>query len=182
MNTEMKTTYILEMLSPDKLNPKYGDFPDLRIERMEVKCPEFNKFLHTIVGYDYRWGGRSSWSKEDWYKHVNRDEMETWVAYLSGTPAGYFELERRSEGRIYILCFGLLPQFIGKGLGGHLLTKSIERAWEMGANKVQVGTCSHDHPHALKNYLARGFHIRQTKQGPANKPIKSFWELMTGRD
>ena len=183
MDTEMKTTYILEMLSPDKLNPKYRDFPDLRIERMEAKCPEFNKFLHTIVGYDYLWGGRSKWSKDDWYKHVNRDEMETWVAYLSGTPAGYFELERRSEGRVsYILCFGLLPQFIGKGLGGHLLTKAIERGWEMGVDKVQVGTCSHDHPHALKNYLARGFHIQHTRQGAANKPIRSFWELVSGKE
>jgi ribosomal protein S18 acetylase RimI-like enzyme len=180
MNAKMKTTYILEMLSPDELRPKYADFPDLRIERMEVRCPEFSKFLHTIVGHDYRWGGRAGWGKDDWYNYVNRDEMETWVAYLSGTPAGYFELEKKPEGHVNILALGLLPQFIGKGLGGHLLTRAIERAWEMGATKVQVGTCSHDHPHALKNYLARGFQIRQTRQGPANPPVKSFWDLMSG--
>ena len=164
MNAETKTSYILEMLSPDEFRPKYVDFPDLRIERMDVKCPEFSKFLHMIVGYDYRWGGRINWNKDDWNKYVNRDEMETWVAYLSGTPAGYFELEKNSEGNANILAFGLLPQFIGRGLGGHLLTKAIERAWEMGAKSVQVGTCTHDHAHALKNYLARGFCIHQTKQ------------------
>ena len=180
MDSEMKTTYTLEMFSPDELKPKYSDFPDLRIEKMEVKCPEFNKFLHTVVGYDYRRGGRTNWSKDDWYKHVMRDEMETWVAYLSGSPAGYFELEKRHEGDVYILTFGLLPQFIGKGIGGYVLTKAIERAWEMGANRVQLGICSHDHPHALKNYLARGFQIRHTRQGPANMPIKSFWELVSG--
>jgi len=180
MSAETKTTYVLEMLSPDELRPKYADSPDLRIDRMKVRCPEFNAFLHTIVGHDYRWGGHGDWGKSDWYDYVNRDEMETWVAYLWGTPAGYFELEKNSEGDVNILAFGLLPQFIGKGLGGHLLTKAIERAWEMGANRVQVGTCSHDHPHALKNYIARGFRIRRTKQGPANPPIKSFWELMAG--
>jgi GNAT superfamily N-acetyltransferase len=182
MDAETKTTYALEMLSPDELNPKYGDFPDLRIERMETKCPEFNKFLHTVVGYDYLWGGRTKWNKDDWYKYVNRDEFETWLAYLSGTPAGYFELEKRPAGEVCIMCFGLLPPFIGKGLGGHMLTKAIESAWEMGASKVLVGTCSHDHPHALKNYLARGFRIQRTVQGPANKPVKSFWDLMTGDD
>ena len=58
MDTKTKKTYALEMISPDELNPKYGDFPDLRIDRMEVKCPEFNKFLHKMVGYNHLWGGR----------------------------------------------------------------------------------------------------------------------------
>lgn len=178
MSNNTKTTYTLEMFKPGDLRAKYADYPDLCIKRMEIKCPEFNKFLHTTVGYDYRWGGKTDWDKDAWYRYVNRDEMETWVAYLSGTPAGYFELEKHTEGGVQILSFGLLPNFIGKGLGGHLLTKAVERAWEMGASKVWVRTCSHDHPHALKNYLARGFQIQQTSQGPANPPIKAFWELM----
>jgi len=180
MNIQKKTTYTLEMFKPADLRPKYIDWPGLRIERMETKCPEFNKFLHTVVGYDYRWGGKGDWSKDDWYRYVNRDKMETWVAYVSGTPAGYFELEKHPEGDVQILTFGLLPNFIGKGLGGHLLTKAIERAWEMGASKVWVRTCTHDHPHALKNYLARGFQIQRTTEAPANPPIKSFWELVNG--
>lgn len=178
MGTKTKTTYTLEMLDPGDLRPKYVDFPDLRIERMKIRCPEFNKFLHTVIGYEYRWGGRTGWSKDDWYNYVNRDRLETWVAYLSGTPAGYFELEKGTEDDVHIQNFGLLSQFIGKGLGGHLLTKAVERAWEMGASKVWLTTCTHDHPHALRNYLARGFHVRQTKQHPANPPIKSFWELV----
>jgi len=173
---------MLEMANPGDLRAKYVDYPGLQIERMETKCPEFNKFLHTLVGYDYRWGGKTDWGKDDWYRYVNRDELETWVAYVSGTPAGYFELGKRPEGDVQILSFGLLPQFIGKGIGGHLLTKAIERAWELGASKVEVGTCTHDHPHALKNYLARGFQIKQTTQKPANAPIKSFWELVSGSE
>ena len=179
MDTQTKTTYTLEMLKPDDLRAKCADFPNLRIERMELKCPELNKFFHTMVGYNHRWGGRANWSKDDWYRYVNREGLETWIAYVSGTPAGYFEIEKRSEGDVQIICFGLLPQFIGKGLGGHLLTKAIEHGWEMCATKVWLSTCTHDHPHALRNYLARGFQISKTKEGPANKPIKSFWELMS---
>jgi len=175
---ETKTTYMLEMISPDEFNPKFGDFPDLRVERMEVKCPEFNKFLHRIVGYNHRWGGHEEWSKDDWYNYVDRDGFETWVAYMAGTPAGYFELLGHSNGELHLMAFGLLPDFIGIGLGGHLLSKAIKRAWEMGAKKVIVGTCSHDHPHAIHNYKARGFKVFRTEQKPANPPIKSFWDLV----
>jgi GNAT superfamily N-acetyltransferase len=175
----MKTTYTLEMRSPGDLRPVRASLPGLRIERMQISLPELNKFFHTVIGHAYRWSGRRDWTKEDWYAHANRDEMETWVAYVAGTPAGYFEIEKGSEGDVHIVNFGLLPQFIGRGLGGHLLTRAVERAWDWGATRVWVSTCSHDHSHALQNYLARGFQIRETTEGPPNPPVKSFWSLMT---
>ena len=52
-----------------------------------------------------------------------------------------------------------IDQFLGKGLGGGFLTAAVEKAWEMGAARVWVHTCSFDHPNALKNYQARGFQI-----------------------
>ena len=66
MNAEIKTTYTLEMRSSGDLRPVRVSLPGLRVERMRVSLPEFNKFLHTVVGYDYRWGGRSDWGKEEW--------------------------------------------------------------------------------------------------------------------
>jgi ribosomal protein S18 acetylase RimI-like enzyme len=178
MSADTKMSYTLEMAGPANLRPKVVDVPGLRIERMEVKCPEFNKFLHTVVGHEWRWGGREDWDRDAWYAHVNREELETWVATIAGTPAGYFELERQPEGDVRILVFGLLPQFIGQGVGGHLLTKAVERCWEMGATKVWLTTCTHDHPHALRNYLARGFQVRKTIEKPANPYFRSFWESM----
>lgn len=177
MSAEFKITYTLEMNHPDEFRPKRVDLPDLRVERMEIPCPEFNSFLHTVVGHDYRWGGRIGWGQEEWNAYVRRPGFETWVAYWTGTPAGYFELEMNTQDEVHLLSFGLLPQFIGEGLGGYLLTRAVARAWEMGARRIWVSTCSHDHPHALKNYLARGFRVRQVVEGPANPPIKSFWEL-----
>src|SRR4030095_14361795 len=54
--------------------------------------------------------------------------------------------------------FGLLPEFIGRGLGGPLLTSAIEEAWRTSpsASRVWVHTCNLDHPSALGNYQARG--------------------------
>jgi GNAT superfamily N-acetyltransferase len=177
---ETKTTHILEMLDPGDLRPVRVKLAGLRIERMEVKLPEFNKFLHTLIGQPYRWGGRTTWGKEEWYAFIHRPGRETWVAYVYGTPAGYFELGREPEGDVHIIDFGLVEHWIGQGLGGHLLTAAVERAWEMGAKRVWLSTCSHDHPHALQNYLARGFRIQRIVQGPANPAYESFWELVEG--
>jgi GNAT superfamily N-acetyltransferase len=57
-----------------------------------------------------------------------------------------------------------LPSFIGKGLGGPLLSTAISRAWEMGAKRVWVHTCTLDHPRALGNYQARGFAVYRTEE------------------
>jgi GNAT superfamily N-acetyltransferase len=95
------------------------------------------------------------------------------VAYVAGTPAGYYELEQQTDGSVRIECFGLLRQFFDQGLGSTLLTKAVERCWAMGANRVWLTTCNHDHPHALRNYLARGFQLVKETIGPHNLPRES---------
>ena len=54
MNAKTKTTYYLEMLHPGDLRPKTVQRPGLRVERMTIPCPEYNKFLHTVIGYPHR--------------------------------------------------------------------------------------------------------------------------------
>ena len=193
MNPQTKTTYYLEMLHPEDLQPKMVERAGLRVERMTTPCPEFNKFLHTIVGHAYRWGGRRAWTGADWIAYASREVLQTWVAYVDGTPAGYCEMEKSPGGDVEIKNMGLLPAFIGRGLGGHLLTVGVERAWApteadedvgggMGATRVWLHTCTHDHPHALRNYTARGFRVFKTEVEPANRPIPSFWELISGEE
>jgi len=43
-----------------------------------------------------------------------------------------------------------------------LLCAAIRRAWETGARRLVVETCSLDHPAALANYRARGFRVVRT--------------------
>jgi len=164
---EIKRTYHLELSSPSDLRPKAGG-DELDVRRVEIPCPEFNWFLHQAVGAEFRWGGRNNWDRERWAAYVERPALETWVAYVAGTPAGYFELERQDDGSVRIVCFGLRRQFFGRGWGGPLLTIACTQAWRLGANRVWLTTCSHDHPHALQNYLDRGFKLISEHTGPAN--------------
>ena len=168
------TTYHLEMTDPHDLRPKRVKHEGVDIRQAEVPSPELNRFLYTAVGGDWYWIDRLNWTYQQWLKWVDRAEVQTWVAYLSGTPAGYFELEAQSQGNIKIAYLGLLPQFIGKGLGGHLLTVATEKAWQMGASRVWVHTCTLDHPGALANYRARGFRVfreeTQARELPETPP------------
>jgi GNAT superfamily N-acetyltransferase len=71
---------------------------------------------------------------------------------------------------VNLALFGLLPWAIGQGIGGWLLTRAIERAWELGPRFVTVNTCSVDGPHALANYQARGFAITRIYTGSRDLP------------
>jgi GNAT superfamily N-acetyltransferase len=87
--------------------------------------------------------------------------------------AGYFELRKCEDGSIEIAYFGLMPQFIGRGLGKHLLTRAVEQAWAARANRVWLHTCTLDDPAALPNYLKRGFKPFKTEYYRTELPSDS---------
>jgi GNAT superfamily N-acetyltransferase len=153
------TTTHLEMTRREQLRPAPTPRTSCTFVRAEIPCPELNRFLYTAVGTDWWWYTRLPWTRAQWLEYLDRADLHTWVAYVSGTPAGYFELERQAGANVEIAYFGLLPGFIGKGLGGYVLTAAIERAWEMDARRVWVHTCDLDHPRALANYQAHGFTV-----------------------
>ena len=100
---------------------------------------------------------RLPWTYDRWLQYLDQPGQETWVLYVSGNPAGYFELQGEPGEDVEIASFGLLPKFVGRGLGGYLLYEATRRAWQKGATRVWLHTSSLDHPSALANYRARGF-------------------------
>ena len=163
MQQKVTTTH-LEMTDRKALKPARANDVPFQLMQAKIPSPELNRFLYTAVGADWIWYSRLPWDTARWLAYLDRPELETWVAYVSGTPAGYFELERQASDHVEIVHFGLLPSFVGQGLGGPLLFATIQRAWDMGAKRVWVHTCDLDHPHALKNYQARGFQIYRTEE------------------
>ena len=110
--------------------------------------------LYTGVGSDWYWIDRLGWTWSRWHECLARPELETWVAWLRGTPAGFAELERGDA--VELVSFGLLPAFIGRRLGPQVLDAVLRRAWALGPRRVWVHTCSLDGPAALRTYQAGG--------------------------
>jgi GNAT superfamily N-acetyltransferase len=159
-------TTFLEQKDPHDLRPARP--PDaVAVVRAEIPSPEFSRFLYTAVGGDWHWTERLDWSHDRWQAHLDRPGVETWVAWHRGSPAGYVELDPQPDAAVEIAYFGLLPDFIGRGIGGYLLTVGTARAWDLATRwperaptaRVWVHTCTLDGPHALANYEARGFRV-----------------------
>jgi GNAT superfamily N-acetyltransferase len=89
-----------------------------------------------------------------------------------GATAGYFELRQHPDRTVEIMYFGLAPAFIGRGLGGWLLTRAAQEAFALGAPRIVLNTCTLDAPQALPNYLARGFTIVSEDQYLLDVPAK----------
>jgi GNAT superfamily N-acetyltransferase len=160
----------LEMRSRAELRPARPGATRFDLVRAEIPCPELNRFLYASVGADWSWYSRLSWDYRRWLEYLDRPELETWVAYVAGTPAGYFELERQPGNDVELAYFGVMRRFIGKGFGGELLTAAITRAWDTGAARVWVHTCTLDHPQALPNYKARGFQVFRVEEKDEDLP------------
>ncbi|ALO11694.1 Acetyltransferase [Streptomyces venezuelae] len=166
------TTWSLEQTSPSDLRPsRVPEGDDITIARAAVPSAEYSRFLYTAVGGDIRWNDRLALTYKQWQEIVEKPGSEIWVAYDRGTPAGYVELDPQPDGVVEIVYFGLIPAFRGRGIGGHLLSEGVRRAWDLAerwpdreaTTRVWLHTCSLDGPHAMDNYERRGFRLFDTK-------------------
>lgn len=150
------TRTYLEMLSPSDLKAEGSAGPEVRLEPIR-DCPwHFYRYLYVEVGREYHWKDRLPWT-EGQFREWLAGPSEVWLLTVSGAPAGFFELRGHEDGSREIAYFGLMPEFVGKGLGKYLLTRSVQEAWAMKPSRVWLHTCTLDHPGALPNYLKRGF-------------------------
>jgi GNAT superfamily N-acetyltransferase len=152
------TTTYLHIPSRVQFRPTFIDDPSARVVRIDNPSATFYRFLYSNVGRDYHWIDRFAWSDEQLRAHLSRPTTTLLVLYVDGHPAGYVELDAASsEPGTEVAYFGLIGAFHGRGLGKHLLSIGVQRAFEDGAERVWVHTCSLDGRHALANYCARGF-------------------------
>ena len=131
--------------------------PDARFVKRAPCAPERYRGLYRDVGGPWHWRDRLGWSDDELTAYLSRPEIIVWELEVGGESAGYFELRRQDDGGVEIVYFGLVSRFIGRGLGGAMLTRAVTEAWELGANRVWLHTCTLDSPRALPNYRARGF-------------------------
>ena len=153
------TVTYLEMTSPDQRSPGPGWSEPTQVLRAERPTISFYRYLYGTVGADWDWWARRQLSDEALAAIIHDEAVEVFVLYVRGVPAGFVELDRRIEGEVEIAYFGLIPEYIGKGIGPTLLDRALERAWSYGPRRVWLHTCSLDHPKALAIYRRAGFEV-----------------------
>lgn len=154
------TTTYLHLPTRNHFRPTFHPTPDLLLLEACEPLPAFARFLYATVGQDYAWIDRLPWSDDTWQTYLTQPGITQLVFYLRGTPAGYIELNAASADEspgTEIVYFGIIPAFQGRGLGKHLLSAGVQRAFDDGAARVWLHTCTLDGPYALANYQARGF-------------------------
>lgn len=117
----------------------------------------FYRYLYDTVGAPWCWTARRLIDDAELLQRVRAPGNEIHVLWVEGVPAGFAELAADERPAIWLAYFGLVPEFIGRGLGGRFLDWTVDRAWDMGADLVRVQTCDLDHPAALPNYERAGF-------------------------
>lgn len=130
--------------------------------RVENPTIAFYRFLYNTVGEAWLWTDRRRMSDQQLIAQVDHPEVELYVLYTGGQPSGFVELDRRPKPDLNFAYFGLLNEFIGRGLGKYLLNWAVDQAWSYGPARLTVDTCTLDHPRAIGEYQRAGF--RPVKQ------------------
>jgi GNAT superfamily N-acetyltransferase len=153
----VKTTYLEMFAHPQRVVPP----PKEGLTVVHAKMPPiaYYRFLYDAVGQDYDWTSRMKLSDAELAALLHNPRLEVHVLMTDGVEAGFAELDRRIEGEIELVQFGLMPQFIGQGMGRYFLQWTIDKAWSYGPRRFWLHTCTKDHPAALPNYLKAGFAI-----------------------
>ena len=159
MPPTLATRTYLELRAPDALRPGRAPVSPPVLARAERLGAAEYRALYTLVGERWRWRDRLAWGDAELESYLRDPGVAVWVARVGDDVAGYFELRSLAGDATEIVYFGLAPQFIGRGLGGWLLTRAVEVAFAAGAHRIVLNTCTLDSPRALPNYLARGFRI-----------------------
>jgi GNAT superfamily N-acetyltransferase len=159
---EVLRTY-LELRSPTQLRAAPFPDPGARVVRRETISAEHYRRLYTTVGDAWYWRDRNAWSDDRLLRHLASSEISVWECLVGEQTAGFFELRRDDDGSVEIAYFGLVTEYMGRGIGKAMLTRAAEEAWALGASRVWLHTCTLDSPRALPNYKARGFEETRTE-------------------
>lgn len=164
------TVHHLVMDAPRQLRPSHGapEGVGLRREQLPMAAVVAQE-CYRRVGSDWHWQDRMAWDTDAWTTALDIPGTELWTARAGEMLIGFFLLVRH-DTEAEIKLFGLVPEWIGRRVGGWLLTEAIRRAWATDPTRVILNTCSLDGPAALPNYLARGFTVEREEHQLRNLP------------
>ena len=155
----MERSY-LEISSINDLLVKNKPFSNLFLEKVNPPNFQLNKFFYKEIGKKHSWTDRLVWNDKNWIEYLENSRVNTYILKSNKNFIGYFEqIFDKDNFDCEIAYFGILEEYIGKQLGGYLLSEAIKKSFYIGSKRIWVHTCSLDHKNALQNYLSRGMKI-----------------------
>ena len=139
---------------------KNKPFSDLYLEKVNQPNFQLNKFFYKEIGKKHSWTDRLVWDEKKWIDYLEDSRVNTYILKHNNDFIGYFEqIFDKNNLDCEIAYFGILEEYIGKKLGGYLLSEAIKISFNIGSKRIWVHTCSLDHKNALQNYLSRGMKV-----------------------
>ena len=134
---EVTTTYLEMDHWPRKPRHPAPGQHSLALLRAEKPPLHFYRYLYDAIGRDWTWVARRLLSDRELDRILADPAVEVNVLWVAGVPAGYAELDRRQALEVELAYFGLLPEFIGRGLGRWLLDWTVHHAWRQHFDNVR---------------------------------------------
>lgn len=171
MWVDQVVTY-LEMTHPAQLRPARPAPARIELDRVGPDAAPLVVDLVRRIGTPHHWPGLDR-PLPEWTELLAG--LWSGVLRIDGDAAGLLQLVPQPDGNVEISTFGVVPELVGRGHGGHALTLAVRQAWNTvdhddlaPVRRVWLHTSSLDHPHALTNYRSRGF--------------RPFWERRNRRE
>ena len=159
MSDHVERSY-LEISSINELVEKNKPLDDLSLEKVYPPDFQLNKFFYKEIGKKHRWTDRWVWNDKKWIDYLENSGVNTYTLKHKKDFIGYFEqIFDKDKLDCEIAYFGIFEEYIGKQLGGYLLSEAIKISFNIGSKRIWVHTCSLDHKNALQNYLSRGMKV-----------------------
>lgn len=152
--------------------------PGVSVRQEQVSLETYRQ-LYDEVGRPWLWWLRRMTPDKLLSKHLASSAVAVHVLRVEGEVAGFFELDAGHWPLVNLNYFGLVPRFIGRGLGRVFLDCAVDAAFagDSPLRGMSVNTCNADHPRALPNYLAAGFSEYRRTQEIWDIPVRLGFEI-----
>ncbi|PWU04185.1 MAG: hypothetical protein C5B52_01930 [Bacteroidetes bacterium] len=150
----VKVVY-LQMNSRPTLRLPQRDHIVFELQPAPVSAGQYRDWYYG-VGKLWNWVDRMIMEDTELLSLINSPENEIYLMKVNDEFAGFAEFTRKGDC-VEIQYFGLVPAYIGKGLGKYFLDMVINQAWSYNPKWIQLNTCELDHHNALHVYKSMGF-------------------------
>jgi len=153
----LRTVTSLQMLSRHRPRQPLSRLEHLAVLRACNPTVSYYRYLYNHVGKPWLWYERHLLTDQELLPLISNLKISIFVLYSAGVPAGFAELDARNSGDLELSHFGLMPEYMGQGLGRFFLDWVVDKAWDLEPERVWVRTSNFDHPKAINVYQQAGF-------------------------